>query len=194
MKLRLITKFCIALAIVCGILFGLSVVPLIAAVSMAVFTLVCLFICLVILIVGGFVWLFSGGQTVIFGSGTNIAEFGLNTFSYIPTITNFSFTYFTPIVGWIAFGVGVVGMILCIVALVTANKVSLQTEESNLPEAISVQTADLSQTSARQNRKKFKKKKKTDKGACAGALIACIVFAVLGLIAVLVAARILVTM
>lgn len=195
MKLRVITKICVAAAITCGVLFGVSVAPLIAAVAMAVFTLVCLFVCLLILIVGGFVWLFSGGKSNIFAPGIKIAEFGLNTYSYIPSITNFSFTYFTPIVGWIAFGVGVAGIILSIIALVTANKALPQNDAADAPEEAEAPTVELQQSVAVPERKTFKrKKKKTDRGVCIGALVACIVLAVLALIAVFVAARILATM
>lgn len=195
MKLRVITKICVAAAITCGVLFGVSVAPLIAAVAMAVFTLVCLFVCLLILIVGGFVWLFSGGKSNIFAPGIRIAEFGLNTYSYIPSITNFSFTYFTPIVGWIAFGVGVAGIILSIIALVTANKALPQIDAAENSEEFEALSVEVQQSADAPKRKTFKrKKKKTDRGVCVGALVACIVLAALALIAVFVAARILATM
>lgn len=195
MKLRVITKVCVAAAITCGALFGVSVAPLIAAVAMAVFTLVCLFVCLLILIVGCFVWLFSGGKSNIFAPGIRIAEFGLNTYSYIPSITNFSFTYFTPIVGWIAFGVGVAGITLSIIALVTANKALPQIDAVGNSEEFEAQAVEMQQSAAVPERKTFKrKKKKTDRGVCIGALVACIVLAALALIAVFVAAKILATM
>lgn len=184
MKLRAITKVSIAFAIACGVLFGISVAPLIAAAAMAVFTLVCMLICLVILIAGCFVWLFTVGKTNIFGSGIKVANFGMGTFSYINSITEFSFTYFTPIVGWVAFGVGIVGIVLCIVALATANKALPQVEDTAPSEEV-----DGATDAARIKRRK--RKKRTDKGACVGALAACVILTALALIAVFVAAKVL---
>lgn len=194
MKLRVITKISIASAIVCGILFGVSVAPLLAAAAMAVFTLICLLICLVILIAGCFVWLFTVGKTNIFGSGIKVANFGMNTFTYINSVTEFSFTYFTPIVGWVAFGVGIVGIVLCIIALATAGKAVPQAEEVHAAD-VPATAEEVPQTVSDGKRGKLKRKKKrTDKGACVGALVACIVLTALALVAVIAAAKILAAM
>lgn len=190
MKLRVITKICMALAIACGVLFGISVAPLLVAGVLAVFTLICLLIAVLILFAGLFVWLFTAGKTSIFGIGANVASFGTNLFSYIQPVTDFSFTYFTPVVGWIAFGAGALGIVLSVVGLVTAGR-SQQSESAAVPaEADAVApTEEPLQASSGKRKKTKRKKKKTDRGVCIGTLVACIVLAVLAVIAVAVAAR-----
>lgn len=178
MKRRIITKISVICAALCGVLCGLSVMPLLVAVGLTLFALVCIVVCAAILLTGVFVWIFSGTQISIFDFGVKIAEFGAKAFEYVLPITRFSFDYFTPFAGWIAFGVGVAG--------IAVSSAAIATSKSLPQEAEPIQEEFLSSvTKPKKNKRKMK-----DKSVCIATLITCIVFTAAALVAVVIAAKI----
>lgn len=196
-----ISKLSIACAVCCAVICGIAIAPAIMAIILALFALLCLVGCVLILFAGMFVWLFTIGQTNIFGYATSIADFALGMFNFIAPVAKFSFTYITPIGGWIAVGIGVLGIILSSVGISKAKNQPAKIEvQDNLIDAPATRvTADgtfdtpiyvpRQETPTEDTGKKKKtKKKKTDKGVCVASLTVSIVFTVIALISILVAA------
>ena len=210
MKKSAITKLSIALAICCAIICGIAIAPLMVSLIFALVALICLVGSVLILFVGAFVWLFTVGQTNIFGYATGAANFGLGLFNFIVPIANFSFHYLTPIAGWVAVGFGVLGIIFASIGISKAKKAAQTAAQDELNEepasfdgadelaeesAPFEETDELSEEPSdaiidepvSDKKKKKKKKIKTEKGACVAALAVSIVFTVVALIAILVA-------
>ena len=190
MRKSLICKLATACAICCGVAFGIAIAPLVVAALLAVVALICLLGCVVIFLAGLFVWLFTIGKSTIFPFARAAANFGLGLFSYVKPVAAFSCNYITPIAGWVAVGVGVLGIVLAAIGIAKASKQSAQAvqgEQPFAPEPMQTYDAAGMMQPAPVSAKKAKKPK-TEKGACIAALTVCIVFAVLSLIAVLVAA------
>ena len=186
-----ICKLSIACAVCCGVIGGISIAPVVAAVIFALIAFICLLGCVVVFIAGLFVWLFSFGQANIFNYASILADWGLGLFNFITPVAKFSFTYITPIAGWIAVGIGVLGIILSSVGISKAKKQAPQAETAIQSDALyapSYPVADDEASDRNTGKKKKVKKKKTDKGACTASLIVCIVFSVVALLAVLIAA------
>lgn len=188
MKRSAICKLSIACAVFCGIIGGISIAPVVVAAIFALVALICLFGCVIVFIAAIFVWLFSIGQANIFNYASMLADWGLGLFNFIGPVAKFSFTYITPISGWIAIGIGVLGIILSSVGISIAKKQSSQTElQSNSLGANTVTVSDDGTQEADTAKKKKVKKKKSDKAACTASLVVCIVFSVVAVIAMLVA-------
>ena len=189
MKKSAICKLSLAFAICCAVICGIAIAPLVVSAVFAIVAFLCLLACVLIFIAGLFVWLFSFGQSSIFDYASTTADFGLGLFNFITPVAEFSFHYITPIAGWVAFGVGVLGIIFASVGLAKAKKQIPQVEwQGELPDApIVTDTAEAIPTE-KPGKKQKKKKNKTEKGTCIAALVVSIVFAVVALIAVLVAA------
>ena len=183
-----ICKLSIACAVCCGVISGLSIAPLVVAAIFALVAFICLLGCTIIFIVGMFVWLFSVGQANIFGYASTLADFGLGLFNFITPVAKFSFTYITPIAGWIAVGMGVLGIILSSVGISIAKKQQPQTELQGNPLGASYSLSTYGAPGASTDKKQHVKKKKTNKGACTASLVVCIVFSVVAIIAICLAA------
>ena len=177
---NVITKFSIALAVICAVICVVSIAPLAVALVFALVTLLCLVCCLLIYIVGGIVWLLSVGQANIFRYATALADFGLGLFNFITPIAQFSFHYLTPIAGGVALFVGIVGIVVSSVGISKA-KEDAQLQLQSVPEE-----ADLAQEEG-DGKKKKAKKKKTNRGACVASLIVCSVFSAVAFAAIVVA-------
>lgn len=184
-KRSAVCKLSIALAVCCAVICGVAITPLIFSAAIALIALICLLCCVLVVIFGLFIWLFSAGQVNVFGFATSLADFGTGLFNFISPVAKFCFNYVTPIAGWIALGVGVLGIIFSSVGISAANK--------NQPKAEVVENREVPESLAPTNGegeggKKKAKKKRTEKGACVASLVVCIVFSVLATLSIAVAA------
>lgn len=194
MKRSTLSKLALAFAICCAVVCAIAIAPVVIAAIIAIFTFFCLLCCVVIIIAGLFVWLFTIGQVSIFSYGTAIAEFAIGLFDFITPIAKFSFTYITPIAGGIAIALGVFGIIFASIVIAKANKQITETGnqaesiEEPAPAEESVLPATASETSEAEPKKKKKaKKQKTEKGSGVASLVISIVFTVVAAIAIVVA-------
>ena len=200
MKKSVICKLSIALAICCAVICGVAIAPLAVSAVFAIVALLCLLVSALIYIVGLLVWLFSIGKVNILSYGSAPANFGFGLFNLITPVAKFSIDYITPIAGWIAFGVGILGIIFAAIGIAKAKKQVAQAspqenlpEEEAIPKAENELPAEAAMPEAAQEApeekagKRKKRKKKTEKGACGAALGVSIVFSVVALIAVLIA-------
>ena len=176
MKRSTLCKLSIACAVCCGIIGGASVAPIVVSVILAIVAFLCLLLCVLVYIFGGLIWLFTIGKVNVFSFASALSGFGLGLFNFIGPVANFSFHYITPIAGGIAIGIGVLGIILSSIGISRAKK--QQPEE--LPAPV--------ETDEQANGSKKKAKKKTEKGACIASLTVSIVFTVISIIAIAVAA------
>lgn len=186
MKRSAICKFSIACAVCCGIAGGVAVAPIVVGGVFIVVELLLVLACLVILLGGAFAWLFSAGAVNIFGYGTAIYDFGLGLYHFVIPVSKFTFTYLTPIAGYVALAVGVLGIILSSVEIDRAKK---QIPKAELQNNVSYEPATPieadSMAEAPDNNKK--KHPKTDKRVCVATLVVCIVFALAAIFALIVA-------
>ena len=183
-------KLSIACAICCAVICGVSIAPLVAAGILAVVALLCYLACAVLFLVGFFVLLFSAFQASIWPLASSVGEFGTGLFGFVSPIANFSFNYITPIAGWVALGVGIVGIIVSSIGISKANKQIPQQEAPSEPIAAPANPTDTVAYGTANNGKKVKKKKqKTEKGVYIATLVVSIVFSVVAIIAVIVAAK-----
>lgn len=173
MKKSNLCKLSIACAVCCGVVCGVAVSPLVVVCVLALVALICMLMAALVIIAGFFVWIFSGTKVSIFGYAATIADFAGGLFSHIAPVANFSFRYLTPVAGWIAVALGVLGIVISSVAISKPKK--------NLPQ----ETTETDQDDQVGTGKK-KKKKRTEKGICKASLIACIVLSLVALIAVIV--------
>ena len=191
MKRSVICKLSIAFAVCCGVICGIAIAPLVIAGVLAIAALICLLGCVVIYLVGLFVWLFSFGRASIFGYASSAANFGLGLFSYVTPVAAFSCQYMTPIAGYIAIGAGILGIIFASIGLAEAKKQApqpqLPEEQSIIPDIYKVAEETEEEQEEPAEKKKKAKKKKTAKGVCAASLAVSIVFTVLAGIAIIVA-------
>ena len=193
-KKSALCKASIAFAVICAVICGVAIAPLLAAGVFAIVALLCLLACVVVFIAGLFVWLFTIGQSNIFGYASSLADFGLGLFSFVPPVAWFSFHYLTPIAGGVALGAGILGIVLASVGMAKAGKRAPQVEaqvpleEVAFPEATLEEPLPASEPVAQSAPKKKKaKKKKTERGACIASIVVCSVFSAMALIALIVA-------
>ena len=195
-----ICKISSAIAVCCGVLCGIALAPLVLLCLFLLVALVCLLCCALIFMIGIFVWLFSAGQASIFPYGTALANFALGLFRFISPVADFSFTHMTPIVGWVALGAGLLGIIVSAVGISKTKKrlsgrevqdtPAMPAETNEKPTVFSTPIYEMQPIHA--NRKKTKMKK-TDRSVCVTSLVVCILCSVLAVVA-LIAAPIVVTM
>ena len=175
-----LTKFSIALAVICAVICMISIAPLAVAIVFALVTLICLLGCLLILFGGALVWLVTAGQTNIFGYATTLSDFALGLFNFMSPIADFSFHYLTPIAGAVALFVGIVGIIVSAVGISKAKSQSAQVKVDGIPSV-----TDLTPTA--NGGKNKAKKKKTNKSSCIASLVVCCVFSAVAFLAIIVA-------
>ena len=182
-------KLSIAFAVCCAVICGISIAPLVVAILLALFAFVCLVICLLIYIGCAFVWLFSIGKANIFGYASSLAHFGFGLFDIVSPLANFSFHYITPIAGGIAVAVGILGIIFSSVGMSRANNQMPQdANQGNYYNAPQYPATMYGVPMVNPDAQKKGKKKKTDKGVCVATLTVSIVFSVIAVIAIIVAA------
>ena len=193
-KKSALCKASIAFAVICAVICGIAIAPLLAAGVFAIVALICLLGCVVIYLVGLFVWLFTIGQSNIFGYASSLADFGLGLFNFVPPVAWFSFHYLTPIAGGVALGAGILGIVLASVAIARAGKRPPQeewqtpSEEVAFPEATLEEPVANPEPAADPNPKKKKaKKKKTERRACIASIVVSSLFSALAFIALIVA-------
>ena len=117
MKKNAISKLSIACAVICGIAGAVAITPGVVAIIFALVAIVCALVGILVLIFGALIWLFSVGQVNIFGFALSLFDFCGRIFAFLEPVTNFSCNYITPIAGWVAMGVGFLGIILSSVGI-----------------------------------------------------------------------------